>query len=141
MLPKIVSFITLSFCGITNKLCYNELKNEQAQNANYTHPNRPPHSVDYTCDGTVERCIGIGIIGVSDRRDQDIGNVGCDRRDQDIGNVGCDRRDQDIGNVGCDRRDQDNGNVGCDRRDQDNGNVGDFTRGFLRAKRIRPRKT
>jgi hypothetical protein len=83
-------------------------------NANYTHPNRPPHSVDYTCDGTVERCIGIVNIGVGNRQ---VGNVRSDRRDQDIGNVR------------------------SDRRDQDNGNVGDFTRGFLRAKRIRPRKT
>ena len=114
----------------------NEFKNEQAQNANYTHPNRPPHSVDYTCDGTVtrKRCIGIGNVVVSDQRDQGIGNVGVsDRRDQDIG----------IGNVVVsDRRDQGIGNVGVsDRRDQDIGNVGDFTRGFLRAKKIRPRKT
>ena len=93
----------------------NEFKNEQAQNANYTHPNRPPHSVDYTCDGTVtrKRCIGIGNVVVSDRRDQGIGNVGVS-----------DQRDQGIGNVGV-----------SDRRDQDIGNVGDFTRGFLRAKK------
>ena len=84
----------------------NELKNDQAQNANYTHPNQPPHSVDYTCDGTVKRCIGIGNVEVSDRRDQGIGNVGV-----------------------------------SNRRGQDIGNVGDFTCGFLRAKKIRPRKT
>jgi hypothetical protein len=103
----------------------NELKNEQAQNANYTHPNKPPHSVDYTCDGTVKRCIGN--VGVSDCRDQGIGNVGVsDQRDQGIGNVGVsDRRDQGIGNVGV-----------SDRRDQDIWNVGDFTRGFLRAKKL-----
>ena len=97
----------------------NELKNDQAQNANYTHPNQPPHSVDYTCDGTVKRCIGIGNVEVSDRQDQGIGNVGVSNR-----------RDQGIGNVGV-----------SNRRGQDIGNVGDFTRGFLRAKKIRPRKT
>ena len=49
-----------------------------------------------------------------------------DRRDQGIGNVGVsDQRDQGIGDVGV-----------SDQRDQDIGNVGDFTRGFLRAKKI-----
>ena len=67
----------------------NELKDDQAQNSNYTHPNQPPHSIDYTCNGTVKRCIGIGNIEVSNRRDQGIGNIGVsDQQGQDIGNVG-----------------------------------------------------